>query len=197
MADVVIRFFVQHPVACAQYSRVLVGEGDFQTNSSQGPFQIGVFDGDLGPLEPILIMARRQSPSMRPLVVARECGPAECLRLLFQGIWGLVTYDRYEQDLPPAVRQVAEGRLWFPAPVIAEWMRLDVVDRGSKLSSELQLTQREQEVFDLVLKHLSNKDIATILRVSESTVKFHISNLFGKLHVASRQELSSRCLCPA
>ena len=38
-------------------------------------------------------------------------------------------------------------------------------------------------------RRLSNKEIADVLNISESTVKYHISNLFGKLQVTSRHEL--------
>jgi FixJ family two-component response regulator len=39
------------------------------------------------------------------------------------------------------------------------------------------------------LRRLSNKEIAGILGISERTVKFHVSNVFGKLQVDNRQSL--------
>src|SRR2546427_4218605 len=48
---------------------------------------------------------------------------------------------------------------------------------------------RSSQVLQLALRHLSNKEIAGILGISERTVKFHVSNIFGKLQVDDRQSL--------
>ena len=51
------------------------------------------------------------------------------------------------------------------------------------------LSQREQEVVNLLLKGKSNKQMALLLNVSERTVEFHLKNIYTKLHVRSRVEL--------
>ena len=48
------------------------------------------------------------------------------------------------------------------------------------------LTKREREVFELLIKNNSTKDIAVILRISEKTVRNHISNVIQKLGVKGR-----------
>ena len=48
------------------------------------------------------------------------------------------------------------------------------------------LTKREKEVFDLLIKNNSTKDIADILNISEKTVRNHISNVIQKLGVKGR-----------
>lgn len=54
------------------------------------------------------------------------------------------------------------------------------------------LSKRELEIFDLLTLRLSNKEIASLLDVTVATVKFHISNIFTKMNVRSRQELLSK-----
>lgn len=54
---------------------------------------------------------------------------------------------------------------------------------------ELGLTKRETEVSLLVLKGLTNKEIAQELYISETTVKKHLSNVFAKLEIGARDEL--------
>jgi ATP/maltotriose-dependent transcriptional regulator MalT len=53
-------------------------------------------------------------------------------------------------------------------------------------------TAREGEVLGLLAQGLSNKQIARELRISEHTVKFHISSLYAKLGVGNRAEAVSR-----
>lgn len=48
------------------------------------------------------------------------------------------------------------------------------------------LTKREKEVFDLLIQANSTKDIAKILKISEKTVRNHISNVIQKLGVKGR-----------
>ena len=48
------------------------------------------------------------------------------------------------------------------------------------------LTKREKEIFTLLLETKSTKEIASILRISEKTVRNHISNVIQKLGVSSR-----------
>ena len=48
------------------------------------------------------------------------------------------------------------------------------------------LTPRELEVLELLAEGLSNRAIATALAISEHTVKFHVSSIFGKLGVENR-----------
>ena len=51
------------------------------------------------------------------------------------------------------------------------------------------LSQREREVVNLLLKGKSNKQMALLLSISESTIEFHLSNIYAKMHVGSRIEL--------
>lgn len=51
-----------------------------------------------------------------------------------------------------------------------------------------QLTNREQEIIDLIARGLSDKEIANTLNVSLYTVKSHVRNILSKLHVRNRRE---------
>ena len=54
--------------------------------------------------------------------------------------------------------------------------------------SKVILTSREKEVFDLLIKNNSTTDIASNLKISEKTVRNHISNVIQKLDVTSRSQ---------
>ena len=57
-----------------------------------------------------------------------------------------------------------------------------------------QLTEKEGAIVELVVRGLSNGEIATRLNVTQGTVKNHISHVFDKLGVSSRTELAVRML---
>ena len=174
-------------MASAQYTRVLEKENDFLLTSTARSAQIGIFDDALPFLEAALALARLQAPAMYPVLVCSSCDENDALHWLLEGVRGIVPYERYEQDLPRAVRQVADGQLWFPASVVTRWMKMDHTNDSAKPDS--RLTPREREVAGFVMRRLSNKEIASLLRISERTVKFHIGNIFNKMHVHSRTEL--------
>jgi DNA-binding CsgD family transcriptional regulator len=70
-----------------------------------------------------------------------------------------------------------------------------VTERAQKLLhswhlvSPVQLTRREEDILDGILRRLENKEIAASLHLSLRTVKFHVSNLLAKFHVKSRADL--------
>ncbi len=65
--------------------------------------------------------------------------------------------------------------------------------KEASISSPLEknLTQQEQKVLDLILEDKTNKEIASTMFVSLSTIKTHINNLYKKLEVSSREEVKS------
>jgi two-component system response regulator DevR len=87
--------------------------------------------------------------------------------------------------LVETIRDTMAGRrIWLLGTEPRESMdRLERVVQGSNL------TPREQEVLALMLKRLSNAQIATTLFVELPTVKTHVSNILAKLGVRSRREL--------
>jgi DNA-binding NarL/FixJ family response regulator len=61
----------------------------------------------------------------------------------------------------------------------------------NKEEIQTQLSNREMQVVDKLLEGLPNKLIARQLFISERTVKFHCSNIYRKLDLASRYQLRS------
>ena len=60
---------------------------------------------------------------------------------------------------------------------------------ASEASTEVEsLSSRERQVLDLVMQGAANKHIADKMGVSVAGVKFHLQNIYAKLHVHSRTE---------
>lgn len=74
---------------------------------------------------------------------------------------------------------------------VADLLRRTRTPRGAETSAPLGLTPREYEVLRLVAEGRSNRDIAEALFISVKTASVHVSNILGKLDVASRGEAAA------
>jgi DNA-binding NarL/FixJ family response regulator len=107
------------------------------------------------------------------------------------GIHGMVEQRDVGSVLQSAVRAVAKDRLYISEGVLEAYVRLSATPKRSRSSIGISsTTPRETEILELVKRRLSNKEIALTLGVQESTVKFHLGNILGKLQLQSRYDLS-------
>jgi len=60
------------------------------------------------------------------------------------------------------------------------------------IEKEYELSSRESDVFGLVINGRSNSEIASDLYIAESTVKFHVKNIFRKTSCTNRTELMKK-----
>ncbi|HKH09893.1 MAG TPA: response regulator transcription factor [Rubrobacter sp.] len=122
------------------------------------------------------------------VLLSDEEGAARLPRSLPLGGWGVVPTDASPEELGVAVAAVAQGLVVLPRALA------DGALAEAPAAEELPEppTAREGEVLGLLARGLSNKQIARELRISEHTVKFHISSLYTKLGVGNRAEAVSR-----
>lgn len=65
-------------------------------------------------------------------------------------------------------------------------------DKSAELSPLVgELTERQREVYDLIISGKTNKEIMTALFIEQSTLKTHINQIYKKLKIDSRRELKS------
>jgi NarL family two-component system response regulator LiaR len=88
------------------------------------------------------------------------------------------------EELGNAIRSAFSGR----STLSEEVARLLVQDVRKGAKEDYDLSDRERETLKLMTEGLSNVAIAKHLVISESTVKFHVSNILSKLGVTSRTE---------
>jgi two-component system, NarL family, response regulator len=105
------------------------------------------------------------------------------VKALRLGAKGIVQKRFAIETLMMAVRSVAEGMVWMPPTVQTEFAR-------QESSSGKELTPRESEIVRYVASGLRNTEVAERLSITESTVKTHLNNIFQKLGVRDRLELT-------
>ena len=103
------------------------------------------------------------------------------------GAVGYLLKDVQPQELVGAIRTVHGGGTLLHPTVIEELVR-EVSRDGDAPAAPNPLTAREREVLALIARGRANKAIAFELGVAEKTVKTHVSNILGKLGLASRTQ---------
>jgi DNA-binding NarL/FixJ family response regulator len=134
---------------------------------------------------------KSQFPMSKVVIVGRQLPKHQVSRLIALGVQGFVKHYDVPTALAAAVHEVGSGRMWIESDLLQEYTQSSNAarHRPADLQGEDSLTLREGEVLELVKQRLSNKEIASILAIEVSTVKYHLSNIYGKLQLASRDQL--------
>ena len=122
---------------------------------------------------------RSEDASARILVLTTFDTDVEISGAIKAGAKGYLLKDAPRETLLDAIRKVDSGETIIPAALV------------TKLASGVSfdaLTTREQDVLTLVARGRSNKEIASALMITETTVKSHLRSVFAKLRVLSRTE---------
>jgi two-component system NarL family response regulator len=105
------------------------------------------------------------------------------VKALRLGAKGVVQKRFAIETLMMAVRSVVDGLVWMPPTVQTEFAR-------QESSTGKELTPRESEIVRYVASGLRNNEVAERLSITEGTVKTHLNNIFQKLGVRDRLELT-------
>ncbi len=100
------------------------------------------------------------------------------------GAIGYLLKDASDEELVAAIRNASAGKATLASDAARALIRVATGPRAPGSD----LTRREREVLALMVKGMSNEEIAGRLVIMSSTVKYHVSNILSKLGVSSRTE---------
>ncbi|MCK6681267.1 MAG: response regulator transcription factor [Thermoanaerobaculia bacterium] len=125
---------------------------------------------------------RREDPRARILVLTTYDGDVHIQKALEAGAAGYLLKDAPRDVIIEAIRCVARGERFLPAALERK------LQAGA---AEAALTPREIEVLQLLAKGLRNQEIASMLDLSQATVKLHVHSILTKLGAKDRTEAAA------
>ncbi|HMN26973.1 MAG TPA: response regulator transcription factor [Caldilineaceae bacterium] len=128
----------------------------------------------------------QQHPQIKVLALTSFKEKEQVQGVLRAGASGYLLKDVTAAELAEAIRNVYAGRTALSQEAMQALIEPPADERGPRLGHDL--TEREHEVLTLMVKGLSNPQIAERLFLSLSTVKFHASSILSKLEAATRSE---------
>jgi len=132
---------------------------------------------------------KAELPEVELVALTSFVEEARVTAALEAGASGYILKDADADDVADAIRAAHRGEVHLD-PAVAGLLARRVRERAAAAAdtSAEPLTDREREVLGLVAKGLSNKAIADRLAITERTARTHVSNILGKLGLASRTQ---------
>jgi len=151
---------------------------------------------DIGASEGEEVVDRLRKLPTPPKIVALAVAetPQDVTRWVEAGVAGYVPRTASGDDLRLALREVVRDEVRCSPQIVATLMRRLAALAASAQASRSSLgvlTEREQEVLELLADGLPNKLIAARLRIQPATAKNHVHNILHKLELSGRVEAAS------
>ena len=126
---------------------------------------------------------RRKFKSSKIMILDSQKDIELFIKSVDYGIDGYILNIDDKDEFIYIIKRVLNGKKFYDSEL------LQYTIHNEKTNNEIDLTNREKCVLNYVCKGLSNKDIANELKVTDYTIKKHISNILSKLHLRNRQDI--------
>lgn len=143
-------------------------------------------------LEALRDMSADSSPA-RVILLTAAAEKEQIVEALQLGARGVVLKDSATQILLKSIRAVINGEYWVGRESVSnlvQYLRNMLESAATPRQRKYGLTPRELEIVSAVVAGYANKEIAEHFKISEDTVKHHLSNIFDKVGVSTRLELA-------
>jgi two-component system nitrate/nitrite response regulator NarL len=128
----------------------------------------------------VLHAIRRESPATKVVLWTDDASPEMAFHAMEAGVRGILRRSATPELVLKCVRKVYAGELWLEKSLADTFLH----GRAVKLS------RREGDLVRLLAQGLKNKEIASVLGITEGTVKVYLSKLFVKVGAKDRFELA-------
>ena len=134
---------------------------------------------------------RQRHPDTRIVILSMHADESYVLEALQNGAFAYVLKDSSADDLVQAIRSALVGRRYLSSPLSEDAIEIYIQKaNASRLDDPYEtLTNREREVFLLVVEGYSSPEIAEQLSISRRTVESHRANLMRKLNLNNQVDL--------
>ena len=123
---------------------------------------------------------KKSSDTCKTLLWVNAISTELAFQAMGLGVRGIVRKTLPVETLMECLRAVDKGDLWFEKGLTESMLS----------ARKVSLARREGQLVTLISQGLKNKEIATVLGVSENTVKVYLSRIFSKVGVKDRFELA-------
>ena len=145
-------------------------------------------------LEALREISNSDTVPVRVILLTAAAEREQIVEALQLGARGVVLKDCGTEILMKSIRSVLAGEYWVgrePVSNLMQYLR-GLMESSTKISRQRRfgLTPRELDIVSAVVAGYANKEIAEHFKISEDTVKHHLSNIFDKTGVSTRLELA-------
>ena len=188
-----------HPVVCRGLAAIIRCESGMSVagQASDGRQAVQMFNEHrpdvtlmdlrmpvMGGVEAILTI-RKSFPAAVFIVLTTYHGDEDIHRALKAGAQSYMLKGMSDNELVGAIRNVHAGLRYLPQPVL---------DSLANRPPKSELTEREMQILNLIVKGMSNRQIAESLGITEPTVKWHVNILLSRLNVSDRTQAAVAAL---
>lgn len=128
---------------------------------------------------------RKEFPEAKVIIISSFDAEEDIYRAFRAGARAYLLKDVLGDELFRVIKHVNSGEQYIPEPIARSL---------AEHTPDTELTQRELEVLQLLVKGLSNKEIGSVLGFTGNTAKFHIKNILAKLGASDRTEAATAAL---
>jgi DNA-binding NarL/FixJ family response regulator len=127
-------------------------------------------------------------PTVGILIVTMSEDDESLFAAMRAGARGYIPKDAERGEILSAIRAAAVGEAVFGASIARRVAEFFAAPRSPAAEPFPDLTERENEILELIAQGRSNGDIAGRLGITSKTVRNHVANVFNKLQVADRSQ---------
>ena len=190
----VVRALIGQNAGCAVLGEAEDGKQACAMVAQQPPdiLLLDLLMPNLPGLETLRRLTAREA-GVHTILLCSAISSRQVLEALQMGARGVVLKHNIA-ELLPASEAVMAGKYWIQGKSVSNVVQVvsDLMQAGTESAgaNRFRLTARELEIVAYITQGYTNRDLARALRISEETVKRHLTNIYNKVGMSNRLELA-------